>query len=158
MQQDTNDWFNFKETGEIDILETFFSTPDAWRMAAYGWNGSSGQELTLKKCSHCLSGQEEAALFLMTVRSASSPLLVQSTWIWRHWLCLETFFPYALVLQLRMWTADFACLALGVCFLGFPQSFLPEGIKALACLWRICPPWYGEGWNTNFGRILVQIN
>ncbi len=27
MQQDTNDWFNSKQTGEIDILETFFSTP-----------------------------------------------------------------------------------------------------------------------------------
>ncbi len=38
MQQDTNDWFQSKETGEIDILETFFSTPNAWRSAAYGWN------------------------------------------------------------------------------------------------------------------------
>ena len=38
MQQDTNDWFNSKQTGEIDILETFFSTPNAWRTAAYGWN------------------------------------------------------------------------------------------------------------------------
>ncbi len=25
MQDDTNDWFNSKQTGEIDILETFFS-------------------------------------------------------------------------------------------------------------------------------------
>lgn len=41
MQQDTDDWFNSKETAEIDILETFFSTPNAWRTAAYGWNDSN---------------------------------------------------------------------------------------------------------------------
>lgn len=43
MQQDTNDWFNSKQTGEIDILETFFSTPNAWRTAAYGWNDPNFQ-------------------------------------------------------------------------------------------------------------------
>lgn len=43
MQQDTDDWFNSKETGEIDILETFFSTPNAWRIASYGWNDPNFQ-------------------------------------------------------------------------------------------------------------------
>ncbi len=43
MQQDTDDWFHSKETAEIDILETFFSTPDAWRIAAYGWNDPTFQ-------------------------------------------------------------------------------------------------------------------
>lgn len=38
MQQDTDDWFNSKQTGEIDILETFFSRSNNWRIAAYGWN------------------------------------------------------------------------------------------------------------------------
>lgn len=38
MQQDTDDWFHSQQTAEIDILETFFSTPNAWRIAAYGWN------------------------------------------------------------------------------------------------------------------------
>lgn len=43
MQQDTDDWFNSKETGEIDILETFFSTPNTWRIASYGWNDPNFQ-------------------------------------------------------------------------------------------------------------------
>lgn len=43
MQQDTNNWFDSKQTGEIDILETFFSTPNAWRIAAYGWNDPNFQ-------------------------------------------------------------------------------------------------------------------
>ncbi|EOS23427.1 hypothetical protein C806_02932 [Lachnospiraceae bacterium 3-1] len=43
LQQDTDDWFNSTETGEIDILETFFSTPDAWRIAAFGWNDPNFQ-------------------------------------------------------------------------------------------------------------------
>ncbi|MGN0364123.1 MAG: family 16 glycosylhydrolase [Bilifractor sp.] len=43
MQQDTDDWFNSKQTAEIDVLETFFSTPDAWRIAAYGWNDPNFQ-------------------------------------------------------------------------------------------------------------------
>lgn len=38
MQNDTNDWFNSKETGEIDVIETFFSRSNTWRIAAYGWN------------------------------------------------------------------------------------------------------------------------
>lgn len=43
MQDDTDDWFNSTQTGEIDILETFFSTPDKWRIAAYGWNDPNFQ-------------------------------------------------------------------------------------------------------------------
>lgn len=43
MQDDTNDWFNSKQTGEIDILETFFSKKDTWRIAAYGWNDPNFQ-------------------------------------------------------------------------------------------------------------------
>lgn len=43
MQEDTNNWFDSKQTGEIDILETFYSTPDAWRIAAYGWNDPNFQ-------------------------------------------------------------------------------------------------------------------
>ncbi|MGG5461158.1 family 16 glycosylhydrolase [Clostridium sp. B9] len=43
MQDDTNDWFNSKQTGEIDILETFFSKQDTWRIAAYGWNDPNFQ-------------------------------------------------------------------------------------------------------------------
>ena len=43
MQQDTDDWFNSQQTGEIDILETFFSTPNAWRIASYGWNDPNFQ-------------------------------------------------------------------------------------------------------------------
>lgn len=38
MQNDTNDWFNSKQTGEIDVIETFFNKPETWRIAAYGWN------------------------------------------------------------------------------------------------------------------------
>lgn len=38
MQDDTNDWFNSKRTGEIDVIETFFRKPDTWRIAAFGWN------------------------------------------------------------------------------------------------------------------------
>ena len=38
MQQDTDDWFTSTQTAEIDVLETFFSTPDVWRICAYGWN------------------------------------------------------------------------------------------------------------------------
>lgn len=38
LQDDTNDWFNSKRTGEIDIIETFFRRPNTWRIAAYGWN------------------------------------------------------------------------------------------------------------------------
>lgn len=38
MQQDTDDWFNSRQTAEIDILETFFTTPNVWRIASYGWN------------------------------------------------------------------------------------------------------------------------
>lgn len=43
MQQDTNDWSNSRQTGEIDALETFFSTPNTWRIAAYGWNDPNFQ-------------------------------------------------------------------------------------------------------------------
>lgn len=43
MQQDTDDWFNSKETGEIDIIESFFSKPNNWRIAAYGWNDPNFQ-------------------------------------------------------------------------------------------------------------------
>lgn len=43
MQNDTDDWFNSKETGEIDIIESFFSKPDTWRIAAYGWNDPNFQ-------------------------------------------------------------------------------------------------------------------
>lgn len=43
MQQDTDDWFNSKQTGEIDILETFYRTPNAWRIAAFGWNDPNFQ-------------------------------------------------------------------------------------------------------------------
>ena len=43
MQDDTDDWFNSKQTGEIDILETFFSKKDTWRIAAYGWNDPNFQ-------------------------------------------------------------------------------------------------------------------
>ncbi|NBA63706.1 glycoside hydrolase family 16 protein [Enterococcus mundtii] len=57
MQNDTNDWFNSKETGEIDIIETFFDyrsnvqrpvgtkgvteenrKKGLWQVASYGWN------------------------------------------------------------------------------------------------------------------------
>ena len=43
MQNDTDDWFNSMETGEIDIIESFFSKPDTWRIAAYGWNDPNFQ-------------------------------------------------------------------------------------------------------------------
>lgn len=38
MQDDTNDWFNSKQTAEIDVLETFFRRQNTWRIAAFGWN------------------------------------------------------------------------------------------------------------------------
>lgn len=38
MQNDTNNWFDSKQTGEIDIIETFFSKPNTWRLATFGWN------------------------------------------------------------------------------------------------------------------------
>lgn len=38
MQDDTNDWFGSKRTGEIDVIESFFRKPDTWRIAAFGWN------------------------------------------------------------------------------------------------------------------------
>lgn len=38
MQQDSDDWFHSTQTGEIDILETFFDRSNTWRIAAYGWN------------------------------------------------------------------------------------------------------------------------
>lgn len=37
MQEDTDNWFDSAETGEIDIIETLFSRPNTWRLAAYGW-------------------------------------------------------------------------------------------------------------------------
>ncbi|MGX7150281.1 glycoside hydrolase family 16 protein [Enterococcus ureasiticus] len=43
MQNDTNDWFNSKQTGEIDVIETFFSKPNTWRIAAFGWNDPAFQ-------------------------------------------------------------------------------------------------------------------
>lgn len=43
MQQDTDDWFYSTQTGEIDILETFFSNSNNWRIAAYGWNDPNFQ-------------------------------------------------------------------------------------------------------------------
>lgn len=43
MQKDTNDWFYSTETGEIDILETFFSRSNTWRIAACGWNDPNFQ-------------------------------------------------------------------------------------------------------------------
>lgn len=51
MQNDTNDWFNSQQNGEIDILETFFDYSSGkkgvtdenrlkglWQVATYGWN------------------------------------------------------------------------------------------------------------------------
>lgn len=38
LQDDTNDWFNSKRTGEIDVIETFFRRSDTWRIASFGWN------------------------------------------------------------------------------------------------------------------------
>lgn len=43
MQQDTDSWTYSTETGEIDILETFFSRTNTWRIAAYGWNDPNFQ-------------------------------------------------------------------------------------------------------------------
>lgn len=43
MQQDTDDWFHSTQTGEIDILETFFRNSNNWRIAAYGWNDPNFQ-------------------------------------------------------------------------------------------------------------------
>lgn len=37
LQDDTDDWFTSKRTGEIDIIESFFWRPNNWRIAAYGW-------------------------------------------------------------------------------------------------------------------------
>lgn len=38
MQNDTNDWFHSQQTAEIDVIESFFSKPKTWRIAAFGWN------------------------------------------------------------------------------------------------------------------------
>ena len=41
MQQDTNNWDASTQTGEIDIIENFFTDTSVWRSAAFGWNDSS---------------------------------------------------------------------------------------------------------------------
>ena len=43
MQQDSDDWYHSTQTGEIDILETFFDRSSNWRIAAYGWNDPNFQ-------------------------------------------------------------------------------------------------------------------
>lgn len=43
MQEDTDNWFDSRQNGEIDIIETLFSRTDTWRIAAYGWADPSFQ-------------------------------------------------------------------------------------------------------------------